>query len=38
LNGTLIFAIGFICGSLSGVISICVLQINRMTGKEDQDE
>ena len=32
------FAIGFLIGALSGIVLMCLLQINCLNGKEEKDE
>lgn len=34
----LFFAIGFLLGSVAGVLIVCLLQINRIGRKEDSEE
>ncbi len=34
----LFFAIGFLLGGVVGVLIMCLLQINRLRGKEDSEE
>ena len=38
MHNALLFAIGFLIGALFGIVLMCLLQINRLNGKEEKDE
>jgi hypothetical protein len=38
MHSALIFVSGLLIGSLFGIVSICLMQINRINGKEETDE
>ena len=38
MHNALFFAIGFLIGALSSIVLMCLLQINRLNGKEKKDE
>ncbi|MDY6133965.1 MAG: DUF3789 domain-containing protein [Candidatus Limivicinus sp.] len=38
MHNALFFAIGFLIGTLSGIVLMCLLQINHLNGKEEKDE
>lgn len=38
MHNALFFAIGFLIGALFGIVLMCLLQINRLNGKEEKDE
>ena len=38
MHNALFFAIGFLIGTLSGIVFMCLLQINRLNRKEDKDK
>ena len=38
MHNALFFAIGFLIGALFSIVCMCLLQINRLNGKEKKDE
>lgn len=38
MHNALFFAIGFLIGALFGIVFMCLLQINRLNGKEKKDK
>lgn len=38
MHNALFFAIGFFIGALFGIVFMCLLQINRLNGKEEKDK
>ena len=38
MHNALFFVIGFLIGALFGIVLMCLLQINRLNGKEEKDE
>ena len=38
MHNALFFAIGFLIGALFGIVFMCLLQINRLNGKEEKDK